>query len=171
MGQKRLRLNSEWQRQKAPRNPLTKTKQKTRQEAEPIRNEPEPKTCGGPASAKALLALTRGGPCPPVVGSGLPAHRYVVPVNFGPAPTLKADVGFTGVPKRVKSCSSASAEGCACGRAAGRTEAKRPQSRTEAVAGDTKGLPIRITQVPPSSVFGARPMARFAPRPRASHQP
>ena len=67
MGQNRLRLNSEWQRQKAPRNPQT-NKPKTRQRAEPIRNEPEPKTCGGSASAQGTLGLDAGQAMPTCCG-------------------------------------------------------------------------------------------------------
>ena len=74
---------------------------------------------GGLRVLKTLLALTRGGLREPAARCSLPAHRHplcaLMPVNIGPAPALKADVGFTGLSERVKSCSSARAEFCAGG--------------------------------------------------------
>ena len=135
---------------------------------------------GGLRVLKTLLALTRGGLREPVARCSLPAHRHplcaLMPVNIGPAPALKADVGFAGVSERVKSCSPARTEFCAGGRLPASQQRLSGlryliQTYTKAVARGTKGLPMRISQVPPSSVCGARPVARFAPRPHASHQP
>ena len=61
---------------------------------------------GGLRVLKTLLALTRGGPCPLIVGSGLVRNRAR---NCGPAPALEPDVGFTVVPERVNSCPPACA--------------------------------------------------------------
>ena len=98
LGQHRLRFNSVWQ--------LSKATIKTAKTGNHSEMSLSLNPVGGLRVLKTLLALTRGGLREPVARCSLPAHRHplcaLMPVNIGPTPALKADVGLTGVSERVK---------------------------------------------------------------------
>ena len=136
---------------------------------------------GGLRVLKTLLALTRGGLREPVARCSLPAHRHplcaLMPVNIGPAPALKADVGFTGVSERVKSCSSARAEFCAGGRQPA-SQQRLSGLKYLVHANIRKGCGRWHEGTAHANIAGtsfirfwSKASGTFAPRPRASHQP